>query len=69
MSEALRNRELMPITAATRDEFKRVFGPLTKLIWAEEGGREVGARRPVERSLDADEWLRYLKTGLRPGGA
>jgi hypothetical protein len=66
MSEARRNRELMPQTAAIRDEWKRVFGPLTRLVWATEGGREVGQRRPVERVMDADAWLHYMATGRKP---
>jgi hypothetical protein len=63
------NRRLMPRTAAIRDEWKRVFGPMTRLTWAHEGGREVGARRPVERSMDAEAWITYVKTGVLPGGA
>jgi len=67
--DAKRNRELMPQTAVIRDEFKRVFGPLTRLTWASENGREVGHRRAAERSMDADAWIHYLKTGVLPGGA
>ena len=66
MSEAAKNRALMPQTAAIRDDFKRVFGPLTKLTWATENGREVGQRRPPERSMTLDEWRHYIATGKRP---
>ena len=53
--EAARNRAAMPQFAAWLDELRRVFGPV-RVLWAREGGVEVG-RRPEVRA-DA---------GRRPG--
>ncbi len=66
--QAKANREAMPIMAAVRDEWKGVFGPLLRLTFAEEGGREVGKRRPPERSMSGEQWRHFLKTGQYPEG-
>jgi len=45
---AAENRANFPFAAAIVDELKEVFGAdQVKLIWAEEGGREVG-KKPVD---------------------
>ena len=63
-----RNREAMPQTAAIVDEFRRVFGPGVRVLWAREGELEVGKRAEAQRSMSAAEWREYLRTGLGPGG-
>lgn len=45
VSAARRNRELMPLTAAIVDEYRKWFGPV-KVRWAREGDIEVGKRGP-----------------------
>jgi hypothetical protein len=42
------NRELMPGVAKMIDEFTAVFGPGMKVLWAKEGGIELGV--PIDRS-------------------
>lgn len=64
--EAQRNRESMPETARIVDRYRRTFGPATKIAWVQEGGREQGNQLPVERSMNADQWLHYVKTGEMP---
>jgi hypothetical protein len=39
-----RNRERMPVTAATMDAFREAFGNGVRLVWACEDGIEVGRR-------------------------
>lgn len=60
---ARRNRDAMPFTAREVDGWRRVFGPETRVTWAREGDAEVGRRQPEGRSMNADEWLRYVRTG------
>lgn len=38
------NRESFPQTAKIVDEFRSVFGPGIRLLWAEEDGRTIGKR-------------------------
>lgn len=64
--QARRNREGMPETAETIDEFRRVFGAMTRVVWAEEGERTVGRQREPERTMSADQWLHFLRTGVLP---
>lgn len=40
------NRAAFPETAELMDELRAVFGPDVKLVWASEGGREIGVRGP-----------------------
>lgn len=40
------NRAAFPETAKLVDEFRATFGPDVKLMWASEGGREIGMRGP-----------------------
>lgn len=40
------NRAAFPVTAKLVDELRAVFGPDVKLMWASEGGREIGTRGP-----------------------
>lgn len=42
--ERTKNRERMPTIAAVIDDFRRVFGPGVKLLYAMENGHEVGNR-------------------------
>ena len=42
------NRELMPVVAKIIDEFTAVFGPGIKVLWAKEGGTELGT--PLDRT-------------------
>jgi hypothetical protein len=60
------NRARMPGTAAIVDALRAEFGPDVKVLHAKEGGREVGAAPALGRSMNADQWLHYIKTGERP---
>jgi hypothetical protein len=60
------NRERMPGTAAIVDAFRAKFGAAVKVLHAKEGGQEVGAAPDLGRSMNADQWLHYIKTGERP---
>jgi hypothetical protein len=64
-----RNREAMPETARIVDAFKRTFGAGTRFPWVQEGAEERGKRLPVERSMDANQWVHYVKTGELPCSA
>lgn len=64
--QARRNRARMPETARVIDEFRGVFGPMTRTVYAEEGGHVVGRKRPPERCMNADQWLHFLRTGELP---
>lgn len=63
--EARRNRELMPETARTIDAF-RAFDPRCRVVHAQEGAQERGQPSPPARAMNADQWLRYVKTGELP---
>lgn len=64
--EAQRNRDAMPETARIVDRFRRTFGAATRFPWVREGELEMGKLPPVQRSMNADQWLHYVKTGERP---
>lgn len=59
--EAEKMRAAMPLFAAQVDDLRRVFGAL-KVTYAQEGETRRGKPRE-ERSMNADEWLRYVRTG------
>lgn len=52
--QAARNRALMPEFSAVVDEFRRVFGTGVRVLYAKEGGVEVGMR--VEDRLVDGRW-------------
>ena len=56
----------MPETAKIVDAFRAAFGKSVRVVWAEEGGRTVGERQPVPRSMTVDQWTHYVKTGEQP---
>lgn len=62
-AEAQRNRELMPETARIVASFRRVFGADVRVVWVMEGEIERGRPSVPARSLQADQWLRYVETG------
>lgn len=51
MTQTERKRAAFPLIAAVTDEFREVFGPDVKLLYAAENGRELGkqpeAGKPV----------------------
>lgn len=53
------NRAAFPETAKLVDELRASFGPDLKLMWASEGGREIGTRGPegvpVTRAVQLDK--------------
>lgn len=67
--EAQRNRALMPETARLVDAWRAVFGPRTRFPWLLEGAQVRGTESPQARSMNADQWLRYVKTGQMPGAS
>jgi hypothetical protein len=56
----------MPETARLVDRWRRTFGAGTRFPWMREGAEERGKLLPVQRSMDANQWLHYVKTGERP---
>lgn len=54
------------MTARIVDEWRAVFGADTRFPWVREGEVELGTRTAVGRSMDADQWLRFVRTGLLP---
>lgn len=64
--QAQANRAAMPETARIVAAFKRQFGVDTRIAWVQEGEQERGKRLPVQRAMDVDQWLHYVKTGERP---
>lgn len=65
-AQAAANRALMPETARIVDAHRAAFGKNVRVIWAEEGGRTVGTRPPVPRSMTADQWIQFVETGEKP---
>ena len=63
---AMANRGRMPTTARIVDEFRALFGHGVRVCWAVEDGVELGRRSDPGRTMYADQWLAYLKTGERP---
>lgn len=66
---AKRNRERMPGTARIIDEWRAKFGPVV-VRHASEPGAEVGKPTVTDpaRTMNADQWLRFVKTGELPEG-
>lgn len=62
---AAANRARMPGTAAEVDAWRAVFGKGVKVMHAIEGDLEVGQRQE-QQTMNADQWLHYIKTGERP---
>lgn len=58
----------MPETAQMVDEWRAVFGPNTTFTRVREGDIERGKPSAPVRTMDADQWLRYVKTGEVPAG-
>ena len=52
------NRANFPNAAAVLDTFRKVFGDGVKLVYAEEGGREIGNNRHGESGgeLNSEQW-------------
>jgi hypothetical protein len=67
--QARANREAMPMTARIVADFKRRFGADCRVAYVQEGDQERGKRLPVERSMNADQWLHYVMTGELPCSA
>lgn len=65
-AEAQRNRDLMPETARTVDQFRAVFGAGCRFPYLEEGDEVRGKPAPPARAMNADQWLHYVKTGEMP---
>ncbi len=62
---AAANRARMPGTAAEVDAFRAVFGQGCKVLHAIEGELEVGQKQEL-RTMNANQWLHYIRTGERP---
>ena len=58
MTAAAKNRAEFPAAAHILDEFRAEFGKEVKLLYAVEGGREIG-KKPVapKRFMTVDQWL------------
>ena len=65
-TQAAANRSRMPGTAAEIDAWRRVFGPSARVLWASEGGLEIGARPDHGRSMSGAQWIHFLATGELP---
>ena len=65
-AKARDNRARMPGTAREIDAFRAKFGSGVRVLHAKEGGLEVGTRPDHGRTMNADQWLHYIKTGERP---
>lgn len=62
MSAAAKNRAEFPATAQILDEFRKEFGDGVKLIYACEGGHEIGKKPAAPKQfMDADQWLKCSK--------
>lgn len=59
MTATAKNRAEFPATAQILDEFRNEFGEGVKLLYACEGGREVG-KKPVvpKRFMTVAQWLK-----------
>jgi hypothetical protein len=54
-----KNRAEFPATAAILDKFRKEFGDGVKLIYAAEGGREIGKKQVApKRFMTVEQWLR-----------
>lgn len=67
---AKRNRERMPGTADIVDHWRSRFGQACVVRYALEGELEVGRRVTSDpaRTMNASQWLHYVKTGEVPVG-
>jgi hypothetical protein len=54
MTPREQNRAAFPLAAEKMDELRAVFGNKVKLVWAREGGQEIGRRRPGEKNNSED---------------
>lgn len=61
---AAANRAALLLFSAWVDRFG-VFGPL-RVLWAKEGGKELGREPVYGRTMNADQWLHYVSTGEKP---
>lgn len=69
--QARRNRELMPETARMVDAWRKRFGADTRFVWVCEGSEERGVRiaqHDPRRTMNAEEWLAWVRTGRLPDG-
>lgn len=64
--QAAANRSRMPGTAAEIDAWRSVFGAGARVLYAHEGGHEVGARPDHGRSMSGAQWIHFLATGELP---
>ena len=65
---AERNRAAFPDVAQIVDDFRAVFGPGVKVLYATENGREIGKPQPFE-GTDVDKLLRLDDAMKRRGTA
>ncbi|MDP2026432.1 hypothetical protein [Sulfuriferula sp.] len=54
MTPREQNRAAFQFAAEKMDELRAVFGAGVKLVWAREGGREIGHRRQDEKNNSGD---------------
>lgn len=59
MTTTAKNRAEFPATAQIFDEFRKEFGGGVKLLYASEGGREIG-KKPAEPKhfMTVGQWLK-----------
>ena len=59
MTSTTKNRAEFPAAATILDEFRDAFGKDVKLLYAVEGGKEIG-RKPAapKRFMTVEQWLR-----------
>lgn len=62
MTAQAKNRAEFPAAAMILDEFRKEFGDGVKLLYASEGGCEIG-KKPVapKRFMTVEQWLRGSK--------
>ena len=56
----------MPETARKVDAWRAAFGPGTRFPWLQEGAEVRGKEPAPVRSMNADQWLHYVRTGELP---
>lgn len=56
----------MPKTAARIDEFRAAFGAGITVLHAVEGDQVRGKKPDPVRTMNVDQWLQYVKTGVMP---
>ena len=58
MNATAKNRAEFPAASAILDEFRKEFGMDVKLLYAVEGGREIGKKpAPAKRFMTVEQWL------------